>query len=381
MKSINRLSVRLFLSSLAVILIGFCVLVLAIQLSLPLTYGRHLGLMEQMMSGEAPMGMMGQGDGRLGSGRAVELYDGFRAGVNEALVYAVLISAAAAILLSLLIGSRLVAPIRAMTRASQRISDGHYAERVPVAGGDELALLARSFNRMAARLEQIEAMRRQLIGDVAHELRTPLTAIKGSMEGLEDGIIPAEPATFRQISQEAERLSRLVDDLQELSRVESGAYSLDRKPVRVVDLVGTAVSRIARQYEGKGVTLTADLPTELPAVMVDEDRIGQVLLNLLANALQHTPSGGQVVISACAGEKDVVVSVSDTGVGIAVEHLEHIFDRFYRVDKSRSRATGGGSGIGLTIARHLVEAHGGTITVASEGENRGSRFAVSLHRG
>jgi histidine kinase len=231
---------------------------------------------------------------------------------------------------------------------------------------------------MAEKLSQVEAMRRQLIGDVSHELRTPLTAIKGSMEGLMDGVLPATDDTFHQIHAEADRLNRLVDDLQELSRVEGHAYDLDRRPVDVSALVQAVSKRLSSQFEARRITLDLDLAPGLTPVLADEGRILQVLTNLVGNALQYTPENGRITISVKQSGNVVQFSVQDTGLGIPAEHLPHIFDRFYRVDKSRSRRAGGGSGIGLTIARALVEAHGGRIWAESEGEGQGSIFYFTL---
>ena len=261
---------------------------------------------------------------------------------------------------------------------SQRIADGHYSERVIAGGEDELGQLAAHFNQMAEKLEQVESMRRQLIGDVSHELRTPLTAIKGSMEGLMDGVLPATDETYQQIHQEADRLNRLVDDLQELSRVEAGSYELDLQPTQIAPLFETLTKRFRQQFESKRVSLDLNLPTDLPLVLADEHRILQVLTNLTGNALRYTPEGGAVTVGAARTNGSVQFTVRDTGVGIAPEHLSHLFDRFYRADKSRSRAAGGGSGIGLTIAKYLVEAHGGEIRVESEGVGKGSAFSFTL---
>jgi histidine kinase len=290
----------------------------------------------------------------------------------------VLAASAAALLVSLFFSRSVVAPLRAMMKASQRIAEGHYDERVAVSGSDELAQLGERFNRMTARLEQTETMRRRLIGDVSHELRTPLTAIGGYMEGLMDGVLPATPETYEQVRHEAARLSRLVDDLQELSRVESGALQLDLRPLQVSVPLKTTAKRLARAFDEKQVKLIRDLPADLPPVLADEDRLTQVLTNLLGNALAYTPAGGEVRVSALNTGGEVQVSVKDTGIGIPPGQLEHIFDRFYRVDVSRSRAAGGGSGIGLTIARHLVEAHGGRIWAESAGESKGSVFKFTL---
>jgi len=283
-----------------------------------------------------------------------------------------------ALLVSLFLSRRIVAPVQSLTGASQRIAEGYYGERVQVNGSDEIAQLAMRFNQMAAQLEQVESMRRQLIGDVTHELRTPLTSIKGYMEGLVDGVLPSIPETFNQIHYEADRLSRLVDDLQELSRVEAKAYSLDVRPVAVSNLVQTTVKRLSPQARAKRIALRSDLPADLPPIQADEDRINQVLLNLVANAIQYTPEGGNVTIFAARHVDEVHISVSDTGIGIPSEHIQNLFTRFYRVDKSRSRNAGGGSGIGLTIAKHLVEAQGGRIWVESKGEGQGSTFTFSL---
>jgi histidine kinase len=230
---------------------------------------------------------------------------------------------------------------------------------------------------MAARLERTEEMRRQLIGDVAHELRTPLSTIKGSLEGLMDGVLVPDEASLMHLHREAERLQRLVDDLQELSRVEARAFELERRPASVEGLVTTAVERIRRQFDDKGVRLEIDLPAGLPTVLANEDRVGQVLMNLLGNALQYTPDERAVRIRAGRVESEVHIEIQDEGIGIPSEHLPHIFTRFYRVDPSRSRA-GGGSGIGLTIAKHLVEAHGGRIWAQSSGAGKGSSFTFSL---
>jgi len=368
----ERLGAKLFLSNLLVILIGVIILAITIQITIPAAFNRHLGMMAANGMG---MGMMGQGQGQ-GFGRT--LFENFRASMFQSLGYAVMASVLAALLVSWFLSRRIVAPVQTLTDASQRIADGHYAERVKVDGTDEIAQLAARFNQMATQLEQVESMRRQLIGDVTHELRTPLTSIKGYMEGLVDGVLPATPDTFNQIHHEADRLSRLVDDLQELSRVEAKAYSLDLRSIVVSNLVQTTVKRLSPQATAKRITLRSSLPADLPPVQADEDRITQVLVNLVANAIQYTPDGGDVTILATRQADEVHISVKDTGIGIPPEHLANLFTRFYRVDKSRSRNAGGGSGIGLTIARHLVEAHGGRIWAESKGDGQGSIFTFSL---
>jgi histidine kinase len=302
----------------------------------------------------------------------------FRASFNEALAYAASAAMLAAFAISLFFSRSVIAPVRAMSLATQRIADGRYDERVQANGTDELAQLALYFNQMAEKLDQIESMHRRLIGDVSHELRTPLTSIKGSMEGLMNGVLPATSETYQQIHAEADRLNRLVDDLQELSRVEARAYQLEVRPLDISTLVRTVTKRLTSQAESKRISLDFKLDPNLPHLLADEDRVVQVLTNLVGNALQYTPADGRVTISAKRVDDNVQFSVRDTGVGIPPEHLSHIFDRFYRVDKSRSRQAGGGSGIGLTIARALIEAHGGRIRVESAGDGQGSAFIFTL---
>jgi signal transduction histidine kinase len=376
----QHLGARLLLSYLVIVLVGVVVLVITSQSILPASFNRHMQGLGQAFGQGSGMGQ-GMGAGRQGAGGAgtmAQLYTDFRAGFNEALTYAVLAAMAVAIALSLLLSRGIVSPLRRMSTASQRIAEGHYEERVQVSGSDELAQLAARFNQMAEKLEQVEAMRRQLIGDVSHELRPPLTAIKGSMEGLIDGVLPADAATFEQIHAEADRLNRLVDDLQELSRVEAGATPLELKPLDVAAILATVSKRLAPQFAARQIALHVEPASGLPKVHADEDRAVQVLTNLAGNALQYTQEGGSVWIAAQPGKDGVQISVRDTGIGIPLEQQAHIFDRFYRVDKSRSRQAGGGSGIGLTIARALVEAQGGRLWVASEGEGRGSTFIFTL---
>ena len=365
MKAIrSRLSLKLFASYFLVILIGMGTVWLATRFTVPNSYRRHLTVMEQNLEGGTGEGngmgqMMGQGTGQ-GGGMMSQFYEEYQASFNESLIVAVIAATLVAMLASILFSRSIVAPVRSMTDASRRIAEGRYDERVDQRGSDELSQLAHSFNQMAEQLEQVESIRRRLIGDVAHELRTPLTSIKGTAEALMDGILPAADETYQQIHAEAGRLSRLVDDLQELSRVESRAIQLDLRPVSVDSLIQTVTKRLQVQSDEKRVNLTSSLPREPLHVLADEGRAIQVLTNLVGNALQFTPENGTVTIAVEREKNEARFSVIDTGEGIPAEHLPRIFDRFYRVDKSRALVRGG-SGIGLTIARHLVESHGGRI--------------------
>jgi histidine kinase len=363
------------LSYLVVILVLIVVLVSAAIFVAPGAFDRHLTAMEQMADNLS--------EGSSTADLEADLLANFRVAITESLGWATFAAFIASISLSIFVSRRIVAPIQRMMQASRRIADGHYDKRVDLPGGnmgdgsDELGQLALSFNQMADKLEHTEEMRLQLIGDVAHELRTPLTTIQGSMEGLLDGVLPAHAETYQQILNESTRLQKLVRDLQELSRVESDTFVMDLEPLIVRALVDTACRRLSQQFQEKQVSLSNEVSEEIPHVLADADRIGQVLLNLLGNALQYTPSGGWVRITSAVGIDDVSITIQDSGIGISAEHIPHIFVRFYRVDKSRSRV-GGGSGIGLTIAKHIIEASGGSIHARSSGEGQGSRFTFSL---
>jgi len=363
----SRIAWKLFFSYLSAALIGLLVLTLAADLLVPAIFSRHMGVQVGGMMG----GMMG------------DIYSSFRVIFAQALLLGLLSASIIVMVVSVLLSRRIVAPMRKLTQVSQRIAQGHYHERVALPADiqiqdlDEVGQLAISFNHMADGLEKNEAMRSQLIGDVSHELRTPLSAIKGSMEALIDGILPPEPATFQQIYREADRLQRLVEDLQEVSRVEAGAYKLHEKPISIDVIISTVVARLRREFDQKQVHIDVQYADNLPVIQADEDRLGQVVLNLLGNALQFTERGGRVQVSVAEKDHSIVTSISDNGIGIPESELEHIFTRFYRVDKSRSRSRGG-SGIGLTIALHLVEAHGGRIWASSEGAGKGSAFTFIL---
>jgi len=366
----RRLGYKFFISYLIVIVIGIVVLITATEFVAPGSFDRHMMQMSMMMGASA-------------SNLEKDLYNNFQNAVNESLLLSAMAAFVSAVVVSVFVSRQVVAPIRRIMVASQHIAVGHYNERVQIPDNlgksemDELGQLSFSFNQMAQKLEQAENLRKQLIGDIAHELRTPLSTIKGSMEGLIDGVLPANHDTYNQVYKEADRLQRLVNDLQDLNRVEAGAVQLNLEPVSVEKLIESTCSRLNKQFEEKGVSLNMDMADGLPKVKVDEDRLGQVLLNLVGNALQYTPEGGDVKITVRAQANSILISIEDSGIGIAAEHLPHIFTRFYRVDKSRSRV-GGGSGIGLTIAKHLVEAHGGKITATSPGVGKGSTFTISL---
>ena len=308
---------------------------------------------------------------------ARHLDEAFDDAVLLALGIAIAAAAATAAAVSWFLSVRIVRPIARLGRAAERIAHGSYGERVPVTGSDELSVLASAFNDMAASLESAELRRRQLLSDLAHELRTPLATIEGYVEGVRDGVVPPTAETWSVLETESGRIRRLVDDLQTVSRAEERQLDLRLRPLAPDSIIAAAVQAAAPAFAAKGVALDTAVANHLPAVAADEDRIGEMLANLLDNALRHTPPGGHVEVGAEGGGDEVELAVSDSGEGIAPEHLARIFERFYRVDSGRTRARGG-SGIGLAIARALVEAHGGRIRAESDGVGKGSRFVVSI---
>ena len=281
---------------------------------------------------------------------------------------------------SIILTRLILKPLHEITQSSQRIASGHYDERVAVPRSDELAMVATHFNQMAEALEQIEQQRVNLIGNVSHELRTPLTGIEGYLEGMMDGLLPSNTETYAQMYQEVRRLRRLVDDLQALSRVEAGQVSLRIVSINLVPLLARVVSQLKPQAEAQCLTITIEGTQDEVWVKADEDRTAQILFNLIGNAIRYSPEGGQVTLRLRLRQHFAEVACQDKGVGIPAESLPYIFERFYRVDSSRSRSSGG-SGVGLTISRHLAWAMGGDLTASSDGLDQGSTFALSLPLG
>ncbi len=296
--------------------------------------------------------------------------------ISRYLLWGAVLAVIIAFLITLFLSRRILAPVKALTTASRSLGLGDFSQRVHVKDKSEIGELARAFNSMAGDLERAEQLRRSMVADVAHELRTPLSNLRGYLEAIRDGVAEPDTATIRSLDEEAKLLSRLVDDLQELSLAEAGELKLICQVEEITGVINKAVTAIRAKAELKGVSVSVDLPAQLPPVNIDSHRIAQVLNNLLDNALAHTPEGGAITIAARRQDNLVYVSVTDTGEGIPAEDLPNIFERFYRVDKSRTRATGG-RGLGLTIAKRLIEAHGGRIEAHSE-LGKGSRFTFTL---
>jgi signal transduction histidine kinase len=296
--------------------------------------------------------------------------------VSHFLLWGALLAAAVAFLITYFLSRRISAPVKALTTAVRQMGQGDLSQRVHSKDKGELGVLAQSFNTMAENLERGEQLRRNMIADIAHELRTPLSNLKGYLEAMTDGVIKPGSDTISSLDEEANLLSRIVDDLQELSLAEAGELKLDRQTQDIGKLLKKVVAVRQTQEKAKGIAISTDLPKKLPQVKIDTHRINQVMLNLIDNAIAHTPKGGVITITASQLDKWLEISVEDTGQGIPADDLPYVFERFYRVDKSRARATGG-VGLGLAIAKSLVEAHRGKIEVQSQ-EGKGSRFSFTL---
>jgi len=305
------------------------------------------------------------------------LHEAFLQTVNRSLWIATGVVAVVALILALLLIRHLTGPLRNLAAAAHRIAAGDLTARVEETGEDELGKLAQSFNAMAESLEEAERSKRQMIADVAHELRTPITVLRAAVEGFEDGVLEPTPENLSALKDKVHLTARLIEDLQQLALADMGRLSLRQEPFPLEPVIADIAAMIGPQLEDGGIQLALDLPPDLPPAAGDRQRIQQVLLNLMANALHHTPAGGEILVTARADGSEIEVSVCDTGPGINPEDAAHLFARFYR--GREERAAGTGTGLGLSVAKAIVEAHGGRIWA----ENRptgGACFHFTLPR-
>lgn len=360
----NQLSWRLVAAQMLVVIVGVVVLAVTANIIGATIFATDLHNLLGVTNDGVEAAMLGS----------------FRSAVTKALLIAGSAAALVGLLTSILLLRQILRPLNEIVHSSQRIADGRYDERVAVPSSDELAIVATSFNQMAASLAQVEQQRVAMIGNVAHELRTPLAGIEGYLEGLVDGVFPPEPATFGEMQHEVRRMRRIIDDLQALSHVEAGQVSLQLSDVDLNSVAQRVVAQLRPQTIASSLEL-ALMPASSPLmVRADPDRLAQILLNLIGNAIRYTPEGGCIAVRLHAQNQVAQVEVIDSGVGISATDLPLLFERFYRVDRSRARSSGG-SGIGLTIARHLAWAMGGEITAASPGPGQGSTFTLTLPLG
>jgi signal transduction histidine kinase len=291
---------------------------------------------------------------------------------------AVAVSALVALAVSYYVSRRLQRSVTEVASAAKAVAKGRYDTRVaPPRLGDDFDALAIAFNQMASRLQSVDSTRQRLFGDLAHEIRTPVAVLEAYMEALEDGVRTLTPETAAMLRDQTARLVRFSGDVAALAKAEESSFSLAQYSIDVGRVTRRCIAAAQERYDSKGVVIRFSQRQELPAVWADEQRLGQVLGNLLDNALMHTPPGGSVELTCARDDAGVSITVADDGEGIPAEHQPRIFERFYRADAARDRERGG-AGLGLAIAKALVEAHGGTISVASSGPGTGATFTVSL---
>ncbi len=291
---------------------------------------------------------------------------------------ALAVAALAALVVTWYFSRRLQRSIAEVSAAATAVADGRYGIRVSPPGlGEDFQTLARAFNQMAERLESVESTRRQLFGDLAHEIRTPISVLEAYLEAVEDEVRTLDQDTIAMLREQTRRLVRFSDDFAALAKAEEGRVIAAPEWLAPGGLILTTVASAADRYRAKGVNLATRIPDDLPRLWADPQRLAQVLANLLDNALRHTPPNGHVDVAATADREQLTITVGDSGDGIAAEHLPRVFERFYRVDAARDRDHGG-AGIGLAIAKALVEAHGGSITAQSAGPGAGTTVTIKL---
>lgn len=362
------LASRLFFSHLLVMMVGVSSLVIIGKLSSPRLFILHLQQLE--------------GKGVTLRYARTYLIDGFETAWNRSTFWAVIAGATAAGGLSYWVSKRIMKPLTQIEQITQKFAAGHLEERLPPSEIPELNRLATSFNRMAVSLEGVEQRRRELVSDLTHELRTPLTVLRGYLEELADARIEATPEVYQQLGKETRRLERLINDLQELSKAEAGYLPINLKPMNLRYLLESLVQKFSDQLLEDGPQLRLQCPEQLPLVMADIDRVEQVMVNLLGNAISYTETGSITVKVWTQAEEEkshrprIWVAVTDTGIGIAPQDLPHVFERFWRAEKSRNQHTGG-TGIGLAISQQLIALQGGEISVQSE-LGKGSTFQFYL---
>lgn len=363
---------RLLPTYLIVIVVATLTTLLAAESIAPYFLHHHV---DQMMRG-----LQGPAMQRMALDMASDLNGAYQRALTQSLLWAVLASALAAGFVGLFVTRRIVAPLRAMRHVSRRVATGSYQDRLDLGAPGEVGDLAEAFNTMAETLERSEHRRVELLADVAHEFRTPLSNLRGYIEGIEDGVFQATTTPLLACRRQLDRLDHLVEDLSLLSRVETGQLPFHPRHLGATELLDHAFTAMTPNFMQKGVTLAVgEAPGSLD-VTADPERTGQVLTNLLRNALRHTPAGGSVILRATGEPVGFVrFEVVDTGSGIDPLDLPNIFKRFYRGDRSRGYDPSTGSGVGLTIARQLVERQGGEIGVDST-LGRGSRFWFTLPR-
>ncbi len=308
--------------------------------------------------------------------RPGEIESEYLRSAKMAILFSTLLAAALAVFISIWLAGSITRPLQKLMRGIKELGKGKQAAKIQISGKDEFQELSQAFNEMSARLARNEEIRRTLVADVAHELRTPLTILQGKFESILEGAAEPSEQVILELSDEGYRLNRLVKDLQQLSLAEAGKLPLQKCPVNMKTFAAKVCTNLQWLAEDKGITLSSENIPEDVELFIDPDRMTQVLVNLIGNALRHTPAGGRVDVSAEVRNDCFLLHIADTGPGIPEESLPYIFERFYKRDPARTRKDGG-TGLGLSIAKGFVEAHGGTVAVKSK-LNQGTTFTVSL---
>lgn len=369
----------------------FWKLMLAFTLVVAIGLGAVIILANQVAASEFHQMMMGGGQGMMmgpngmlgGRGQAL-MQQAALERVNRAVLIGGLVALIAALIVGFFVFRAITRPIDQLTRAAHQLAQGDLGARVTVddhasrLGSDEISELGAAFNTMAISLQQSEQVRRDMTADIAHELRTPLAVMRGNLEAMLDGVYPFDAEHLNPVLNQVNLLTRLVDDLRTLALAEAGQLPLEKRPIDLGALLQRTSASFEAQAAAQQVTLHTEIVSDLPTVDLDPDRLQQIIGILIANALRYTPPQGSITVAAKTDRANVTIEVADTGSGIAPEDLPHVFDRFYRADKSRARESGG-SGLGLAIAKSIVEAHGGSITATSR-QGQGTQIICRLPR-
>lgn len=359
----SGLAARLMVAQLLVIGTGALTLIVAAALLAPVLFSEHLA-----QTGEDSPEVRQHAEEAFASSFAISL------------ALAMVAALTAAGLVSWFLVRRVAHPVVELAEAADAVAAGDYAVTMRTAGfGSELTRLSGAFDHMANRLAVTDATRTSMLADLAHELRTPLATLEAYIDGMEDQVVPSDAPSYAVMRDQVARLRRLAGDLKEAAAAEEHALGLVLTPTDPATIAGDAVAAARPGYQDKGVDLELEMPASCPFVAADAERIHQVLANLLDNALRHTPAGGVVIVSVHdGGDEAVTIKITDNGEGIEPDRLDDIFKRFYRADPARAVHNGGGSGLGLTIARAIAEDHRGSLTVASRGAGTGSSFTLTL---
>jgi len=363
----NRLSTKLTAAFILSAVLGVVIVAILVYRYTSSDFSTFLNHLQSMQ------GMMG---GMMRDQTVIQVEQDFLGNLKQTLWIAGIAGVVIAIVLGAIFTRQIVAPLGKVAASAGRVAQGDFKQKVNIGGAGELDQLGKAFNSMAATLELNQQVRRNMVADIAHELRTPLTVLQGNVEAMQDGLLPPDKAHLASLHQETLLLARLVDDLRTLSLADAGQLQFRPTSVNLQSLSSQVVESFQALFSAKHIEADLTGPDNLPEVTVDPERTAQVLRNLIGNAIHYTPEGGKIAVRLVADTGGVIVSVIDNGIGISPEDLPRVFDRFYRVDRSRTRSSGG-SGLGLAIVKQLIEAQQGRVWAEST-PGKGSIFSFEL---